>query len=93
MTQANTQATVYWVNNKGLQEIAEFLKQNHKSYVDFDDFPKGVLEAWAKDVEFQTGEGNRPTIEIESRYSIHGFTQELEISKSGLNAEVIEFDE
>jgi hypothetical protein len=85
------QVTTYTVNEQGLNEIKEFLADNHKKGGDH--FDRGMLLAWAADAEFQLAEGNPATIEIKARDSIHGRTQEFTISDAGLDAETVEIDE
>ena len=85
------QVTNYSVNEQGLNEIKEFLADNHKKGGDH--FTRDMLLAWAADAEFQLAEGNPATIEIKSWDSIHGRTQEFTISDAGLDAETVEIDE
>ena len=84
-------ATAYTVNEHGLNEIKEFLTDNHKKGGDH--FGPDMLRAWAADAEFQLAEGNTATIEIKSRDSIHGRTQEFTISAAGLDAYTVEIEE
>ncbi len=79
------------VNEKGLNEIREFLAENHKKGREH--FTRSMLSAWAADAEFQTGEGNPATIEIVARDSIHGRTQEFTISDAGIDAVTVKVDE
>lgn len=83
--------TTYTVNERGLNEIKEFLAANHK--LGGNHFTRDMLLAWAADAEFQLAEGNPASIEIKSWDSIHGRAQEFTISAAGLDAEVIETDE
>jgi len=69
------------VNEHGLNEIMEFLANNHKSGKLF---TRDMLRAWASEAEFQLSEGNQATIEISARSSVHGYTQEYRISDDGL---------
>lgn len=85
------QVTNYTVNEQGLNEIKEFLADNHKKGGDH--FDRAMLFAWAADAEFQLAEGNPATIEIKSWESIHGRTQEFTISDAGLGAETVEIEE
>ncbi|HAZ3446367.1 TPA: hypothetical protein JD357_005054 [Citrobacter freundii] len=85
------QVTNYTVNEQGLNEIKEFLADNHKKGGDH--FDRDMLLAWAADAEFQLAEGNPATIEIKSWDSIHGHTQEFTISDAGLDAETVEIEE
>lgn len=80
-----TTYTTYTVNNIGIAEIAEFLKNNHKKG-DIISESKDMLNAWAAEAEFQIAEGNPASIEIRSFDSVHGRTQEFTISDDGLDA-------
>jgi hypothetical protein len=70
------------INQIGLEEIRIFLAENHKLG---ETFTKNMIGAWAADAEFQMAEGNSPSIEIKAWDSIHGYTQEYTISKSGID--------
>jgi bifunctional pyridoxal-dependent enzyme with beta-cystathionase and maltose regulon repressor activities len=70
------------INQIGLEEIRIFLAENHKLG---EAFTQDMLNAWVADAEFQMAEGNLPSIEIKSWDSIHGYTQEYTISKSGID--------
>lgn len=85
------QATTYTVNERGLEEIKEFLTANHKKGGDH--FAHDMLRAWAADAEFQLAEGNPATIEIGAKDCIHGYSMEYCISDAGLDAETIEIEE
>ena len=52
------------VNERGLEEIRDFLGRRHK--LGRDHFDDEMIRAWASDAEFQLGEGNPPIIEIRS---------------------------
>lgn len=84
------QVTNYKVNEKGLNEIKEFLASNHKLGANF---TRDMLHAWAAEAETNADDGNLPTIEIKPWDSIHGYAQEYQISDSGIDAETIEIDE
>ena len=71
-----------YINDRGIEEIKQFLADNHKKGGDH--FSPCMLRAWASEAEFQLGEGNPPTIEIRSWDSIHGCTQTYTISDDGL---------
>ena len=73
----------YTVNSRGIEEIRQFLKENHKKG---DHFTTDMLNAWAQEAEFQLGEGNRAIIEIRAHNCIHGYTMEYRISDAGLDA-------
>lgn len=75
------------INATGLAEIREFLAQNHKHGPDLDDT---MIRAWARDAEFQMGEGNPPTIEIRAWDSLAGCTQEFRISPAGIDTEIVD---
>jgi hypothetical protein len=83
-------ATIYTVNEIGLNEIKEFLASNHKK--GGDQFTREMLQAWAADAEFQLAEGNPATIEIRSFDSVFGAAVEYRISAEGLDSEIIEID-
>ena len=85
------QVTTYTVNDRGLNEIKEFLADNHEKGGDH--FDRDMLLAWAADAEFQLSEGNPATIEIKAWDSVHGRTQEFTISDAGLDAETAEIED
>lgn len=72
----------YTVNAAGIEEIRQFLKENHKQ----EEFTDDMLRAWAQEAEFQVCEGNPATIEIRAHNCIHGYTMEYYISEAGLDA-------
>jgi len=84
-------ATIYSVNETGLNEIKEFLAANHKKGGDH--FNRSMLLSWASDAEFQLSEGNSASIEIRASDSIHGRTEVFTISDAGLDAEEVEIDD
>ncbi len=93
-----TQFTNYSVNDNGLAQIAEFLKNNHKKSFDqngesVDYFTQDMLRAWAAEAEFQLSEGNTATIFLKNHESINGCAQEFTIYPEGLDSEVIEIDD
>lgn len=81
----------YTINEHGLNEIREFLEDNHKKCGD--NFTREMLQAWAADAEFQLGEGNPASIEIRSFDTISGHTENYTISPEGLDCEEIEIVE
>ena len=82
------------VNDNGIEQIREFLIENHKNPERFEGAEAlPMLHAWARDAEFQMGEGNTPTIEIKSFNSIHGRTQQFEIGNEGIDSQEVEIDE
>jgi len=85
------QVNIYSVNENGLQQIADFLAENHKKGAKY--FTRDVLRAWAADAEFSLAEGNDAAIEIKSWDSIHGYTQTFTISDEGVDIELIELEE
>ena len=72
----------YTVNSRGIEEIRQFLKENHKQK----EFTEEMLHAWAQEAEFQLGEGNRAVIEIRAHNCIYGYAIEYRISEAGLDA-------
>ena len=80
----------YTVNEFGINEIKQFLADNHK--LGGEHFNQSMLRAWAADAEFQLSEGNSASIEIKSWDSVHGYTQQYTISAKGLDAEIIEIE-
>jgi hypothetical protein len=76
------------VNENGLAQIAKFLSENTSKQFTLE-ADRAALNAWAADAEFQMGNGNPPCIEISSAASIHGYTQEFEISAEGIDAETL----
>jgi hypothetical protein len=71
------------VNERGIEEIRQFLSENHKKGGDH--FTRSMLKAWAADAEFQLDEGNPPIIELKSWDSVHGRTQTYTISDEGID--------
>lgn len=71
------------INQTGLNEIAQFLINNHKT---FSDRAPAISElcAWAADAEFQQREGNPPSIEIPAHHSVTGCPIEYTISEAGI---------
>jgi hypothetical protein len=80
--------TVYTVNQKGLQEIHDFLGRAHK--LGYDHFDRSMLRAWAADAESQLDDGNPAEIEIPRWDSVTGATVTYRISAAGLDADEIE---
>lgn len=85
------QITTYTVNENGLQQIREFLAENHN--LGGDHFDNDMIHAWARDAEFQLGEGNGATIEIGAANSVSGNPICYTITEGGLDAEVMEIDD
>jgi len=83
--------TNYTVNQIGLNEIRQFLADNHK--LGGNHFTREMLQAWAVDAEFQLSEGNSASIEIRSFDSVSGATVEYTISDAGLDAEIVKIEE
>jgi hypothetical protein len=81
---------IYTVNDRGLGEIQAFLAKYH--VYGGDHFAADMLRAWAAQAEFQTSEGNSPTIELRAWESVTGRTQEHEISAAGRDIEMVEID-
>lgn len=90
--------TNYSVNGIGMEEIRNFLIDNHKHSEIFEMSPCGGyaadrLNAWAADAEFSMSEGNGATIGLSQFDSADGMTDTFTISPAGLDAEEIEIDE
>lgn len=51
-----------------------------------------MIQAWARDAGFQLGEGNSASIEIRSRDTVSGHTENYTISDAGLDCIEIEVD-
>jgi hypothetical protein len=79
------------VNAIGLQEIHNFLAENHK--LGGNHFNALMLRAWARDAEFSLSEGNDAGIEIKANESVYNCTQTFTISDAGLDVEMIEINE
>lgn len=75
----------YRINEQGLREIEDFLKDNHKLGNQMD---RSNLLAWALEAERQADQGNPPSIEIKSWDSVYGRTQEFTLSSDGFDVEV-----
>ena len=71
------------INKIGLGEIKEFLCRKHKSQDQ--DWSDEQLRAWARDAEFQAGEGNWPDIELRESESRAGWTETFDISAAGID--------
>lgn len=54
--------TIKTVNETGLSEIREFLRNTHIKCETIGFDGPDLLRAWAEDAEFQMSEGNTPTI-------------------------------
>ena len=77
------------VNEKGLQEIREFLINNHIKAHNLDDH---MLRIWGNFVNLNLSEDNNASIEIKSERSIHGRTQTYTISEAGLDCKEVEIN-
>lgn len=75
------------VNTAGLEEIRAFLVQHHRRGEDMTD---DMIRAWARDAEFQMGEGNPPTIEIRAWDSLSGAAVEFRVSPAGIDTELVD---
>ena len=78
------------VNERGLEEIRDFLGRRHK--LGRDHFDDEMIRAWASDAEFQLGEGNPPIIEIRSFDTVSGHTETYTISDAGIETRAFEID-
>lgn len=74
--------TVQYVTERGINEIATFLAENHTRGANY--FTKDMLRAWADEADYKLQDGEAPTIEIKSFDSIHGRNQTFTVSKDGL---------
>ena len=70
------------VNEIGLAELAEFLRDNHQSG---DKFGPSELSAWATSAEQNADDGNGPMIEIGVAYSVTGAPICYRISEAGIS--------
>ncbi len=86
------QATRRTVNQKGLQEIQEFLRKTLAGYENRT-FSTDELLAWAYEAEFQLREGNPASIEIKHYSSEGGYTRQFTISDEGLDSFEVEIEE
>ena len=73
------------VNETGLAELAEFLRDNHKSG---DKFGPSELSAWATSAEQNADDGNGPMVEIGAAYSVTGAPICYRISPAGVTKTV-----
>lgn len=70
------------INPIGLQEIYEFLRDNH--ILPPDSIDADIVAAWARDAEFQLAEGNDPVIEIRAARAVAGAAVCYTISPEGV---------
>jgi len=80
-----TTFTNYTINNNGIAQIANFLRETHKNGAVIAESPD-MLGAWATDAEFQLGEGNPAMIEVRSFDAVSGQTTTFTISDEGIDA-------
>ncbi len=73
------------VNETGLAELAEFLRDNHKSG---HKFGPSELSAWATSAEQNADDGNGPMVEIGAAYSVTGAPICYRISAAGVTKTV-----
>ena len=85
------QVAIQAINSIGIQEIHAFLAERHK--LGGDHFTPAMLLAWARDAEFQLGEGNSATIEIKSWDAVSGHTETFTVSDAGIDTEYAECGE
>jgi hypothetical protein len=71
------------INETGMNEIADFLRENHK---DGHDIAKDrfCLHAWASDAEESMENGNGPSIEILAYESTSGVPETFTVSADGI---------
>lgn len=82
---------IYQVNEKGMQEIHDFLKKYHLSFIN-SDITSHTLMLWAECAEAQLDQGNPPCVEIHAFYSVTGHAIEFRISDEGYD-KILESDE
>ena len=75
--------SIKYINDRGIQEIYNFLSERSK--MEKDHFTHSMLQAWANDAEFQLSEGNPPSIELKSWETVSGKTEEMTISSAGVS--------
>lgn len=77
------------INKAGIDEIAEFLRANHKKG---DKIANSIccLFYWVQEAEFQLSEGNPASIELKSWYSVYNYTQTFTVSSEGIDVITIE---
>lgn len=86
------QYTNFTINEHGLNEIKEFLAENHR--LGGDHFTREMLLAWAADAEQSLADGcSEAMIELKSWDSIHGRTQTFSVSEAGIDKQVVDIDE
>lgn len=78
--------TMYTVNEKGIAQIAEFIRQNHKDGTRIANTPS-CLNAWAGEAEESMESGNPPIIEIRSWDSNSCATVSFTVSPDGIDIE------
>lgn len=78
------------INTRGIQEIHAFLSERHKRGGGH--FTLSMLRAWVADAEFQLGEGNTATIEINSWDTVSGHTETFTVSAAGIDTVNVDDD-
>lgn len=71
------------VNQNGIEQIHQFLAENHK--LGGDHFDQSMLSAWAADAEYQWSLGNGACIEIRAADSIAGYPVCFVVSDAGID--------
>lgn len=82
---------IQMVNASGLNQIRDFLSENHK--YGGDHFSSSMLKAYAEEAEFQLSEGNAPFIELRAAETVSGHTEQFTISEEGLDSIILEDEE
>lgn len=76
-------SSVQYVNASGIEEIREFLADNHQ--LGRDHFTSKMLAAWAATAEASLADGNPPIVEIPEWYSVRGYSVCMTVSPAGLD--------
>ena len=79
----------YTVNQNGLDQIKNILREKHKAFQNQEATAEN-LSAWASDVEDSLNNGNDASFEIKSWDHVMGRTETFELSSGGYDAEEIE---
>lgn len=79
----------YSINKTGMDEIAEFIRANHKDGERLADDPR-VIAAWAGEAEESLDNGNPPMIEIRAYDSVSGVPVEFTVSERGIEENLVE---
>jgi len=75
------------VNEYGVQQIRQFLVDNHKRG---DALTDDQVKAWVEGAEFQLAEGNAPTVEIAAAHSVNGYAVTYTVSDAGVSVRAVQ---